>query len=388
MKGYGVAVSGLVVALTFALAGVAISEGLKADALESIEAGGDVYCTWDMFGLDAPVPREQAKKLEKIDGVIRAVPRIIGRVPLGDELVMVVGVPFAEIHGIAGLPDGESIAVEGAMPRSEADVLVGRELARIFDLKPGRSVALNAHTSRVFTVSGIVSATSLALPACWSPWIAKAIICDLEEAALLFGEREHIGDICLYTRAGYAPLVAEKVTHIDRRFRVQTKSQISSDIMHGMTLREGAFTVIWAVVLAVAVPSFAVMTYLGHTPRRREIGLLKAEGWQTRDVLEMVALENIILSVLTSAGSLLLALIWVRWLRAPLISSFLIADWHSQLAGQSQPAIPAFPAMTIPSRFMPLPILMSFTFSLVVTMTGSIYATWRTAITKPVEVLR
>ena len=356
------AVSGLIVALTFALSGVAISEGLKADALESIDAGGDVYCTWDMFGRNAPVPREQANKLQQIDGVIRAVPRIIGRIPLGDELVMVVGVPLAEIRG-------ETVAIEGSMPSSEADVLVGRELARIFDLTPGKSVALNAHTSRVFTVSGIVSATS-------SLWSAKAIICDLEEAAQLFGEREHIGDVCLYTRAGYAALVADKITHIDRRFRVQTKSQVSSYIMHGMTLREGAFTVIWAVVLAVAIPTFAIMTYLGHTPRRREIGLLKAEGWKTSDVLEMVALENVILSVLASAGALLMAMIWVRCLRAPLISSFLIAE------------LPSFPEMTIPSRFMPLPPLMSFAFCLVVTMTGSIYATWRTAITKPVEVLR
>ena len=87
-------------------------------------------------------------------------------------------------------------------------------------------------------------------------------------------------------------------------------------------------------------------------------------------------MENIVLSILASAGSLLLALIWVRWLRAPLIGSFLIAD------------LPLFPAMVIPSRFLPVPVFMSFAFSLVVTMTGSVYATWRTAITDPVEVLR
>lgn len=356
------AVSGLVLALTFALSGVAISEGLKAEALEAVEVGADVYCTWDMFGRDAPVPREQAARLQAIDGVTRAVPRIIGRVRLGDELVIVVGVPFAEIHG-------QSIAIEGRMPESEADVLVGRELARSLGLTPGKSIALSANTSRVFTVAGIVSATS-------SLWSSKAIVLELDEAEALFGERAHVSDVCLYTRAGYASLVAEKVARMDRRFRVQTKSLVSSYVMHGMTLREGAFTVVWAVVLAVAIPSFAVMTYLGQTPRRREIGLLKAEGWRTIDVLEMVAMENLVLSILASAGSLLLALIWVRWLRAPLIGSFLIAE------------LPLFPAMVIPSRFLPVPVLMSFAFSLVVTMTGSVYATWRTAITNPVEVLR
>ncbi len=44
--------------------------------------------------------------------------------------------------------------------------------------------------------------------------------------------------------------------------------------------------------------------------------------------------------------------------------------------------------MEIPSQFLALPFLLSLTFSLAVTMTGSIFTTWRTAISRPVEVLR
>ena len=71
-----------------------------------------------------------------------------------------------------------------------------------------------------------------------------------------------------------------------------------------------------------------------------------------------------------------LAVIWVRVLRAPLIASFFLAE------------LPQFPGMAIPARFLPLPPLLALMFSLVVTMTGSIYTTWRTAIARPVEVLR
>jgi ABC-type antimicrobial peptide transport system permease subunit len=170
--------------------------------------------------------------------------------------------------------------------------------------------------------------------------------------------------------------VAESVERIDRRYRVQTQGLVSSYVMRGMTMREGIFTVLIALALALAIPSFAIMTYLGHTPRRREIGLLKAEGWRTVDVLEMVGFENVIVSLVVAAGSLLVAMVLVLGLRAPLIASFFLPD------------LPAFPEMDIPAHFSPLPAALALMFSLVVTMSGSVFATWRTAITRPAEVLR
>ena len=361
-RGYAIAASGLLLPLTLLLSGVAISEGLKSEALASVRAGANVYCTWDMFGRDAPLPVEKAALLKNISGVIRAVPRIIGRVRLGGELAIVVGVPLAQLKA-------QPIVVEGTLPQRDAEVLIGHELARSLGLTPGMQIALEGETIRLFTISGVVASTS-------SLWSAKTIVCDLKEAAIVFNEHEHVSDVCLYTRPGYDALVAETVERIDPRYRVQTQALVSGYVMRGMTVREGVFTVLFALALGLAIPSFAIMTFLGHTPRRREIGLLKAEGWRTVDVLEMVGFENLIVSLLVAVGSLLLAMFWVRILRAPLIAPFFLAD------------LPAFPDMNIPASFSPIPPLLALMFSLVVTMTGSIYATWRTAITRPVEVLR
>lgn len=361
-RGYAVAAAGLVLGLTLLLSGVAISSGLQADALASIRSGANIYCTWDMFGRDGAVPVAKIAPLGDIAGVIRVVPRIIGRVRLGDQLAVVVGVPLDRLAD-------QPIAVEGALPRSKREVLIGHELSRALGIVPGMTVALEADSIRLFTVAGVVSETS-------SLWSAKAIVCDIDEAAIVFGEDAHVSDVCLYTRPGYENLVAEAVERIDRRYRVQTKALVSSYTLRGMTVRGGVFTVLAALALALAIPSFAIMTYLGHTPRRREIGLLKAEGWRVADVLEMVALENLLVSLLAAGGSMLLAVVWVRVFRAPLIASFFLAE------------LPLFPNMIIPSRMMPLPPVLALVFSLVITMTGSIYATWRTAVTRPVEVLR
>jgi len=361
-RGYFVAALGLVAGLTLLSSGVAVSEGLKREALASVASGADVYCTWDRFGRDAPVPVSALSSLEEIEEVRRVVPRIIGRVRLGDELPIVIGIPLAEL-------ELHPIAVEGRLPSSGAEVLIGHELARAVGLGPGSRIALDADSVRLFQVAGVITSTS-------SLWSAKAIVCDIDEAAVVFGDSEHVSDVCLYTRPGYEQLVGEQVERIDRRFRVQTKALVERYVARGMTRREGVFTILLAVALALAIPTFAITTYMGHTPRRREIGLLKVEGWRTSDVLEMVAFENLIVSLIAAAGSTLAAVVWVRVLHAPLIAPFFLTD------------LGAFPEMSIPARFLPLPLALALIFSLVVTMTGSIYTTWRTATARPVEVLR
>jgi ABC-type lipoprotein release transport system permease subunit len=255
------------------------------------------------------------------------------------------------------------------MPAGGDEVLIGCELARALELKPGATIALESDTIRLFKVAGVIGATS-------SLWSAKAIVCDLDEAALVFGDTQHVTDACVYTRAGYAERVAEDALRLDPRFRAQTKPFVASYVASGMTLREGLFTALFALALALAIPSFAVLSYMGASPRRREIGLLKSEGWSTFDVLEMVALENLLVSLFAAGAALLIALVWLHALRAPWIASLFLAE------------LPAFPEIAIPSRFLPLPALLALVFSLVVTMTGSIYTTWRTSITRPVDVLR
>ncbi len=362
LRTYGVASLGLILPLVLLLSGVAISEGLKLDALAAVDAGADLYCTWDVFGRDAALPRDRMEALSEIAGVQRVVPRIIGRVRVADQFVMVIGLPPEVLSD-------ERWPISGSAPRRSAEVLIGHELARAVGWRVGSRIVLDAQALRVFTVSGIVDRTS-------ALYSSKAIMCGIDEAAIVFGEAGLVSDVCLYTRAGYEGLIAEEIGRIDARYRVQTKMLVRQYVGHGMTVREGIFSLMFALGLALAIPTFAVLTYQGSTPRRREIGLLRLTGWRVVDVLEMVVLENVIVSVLSAGVALLLSLIWVTVFRAPLVAPFLIAD------------LPTFPEMDIPSRFAPLPAFLAVMFCVVVTMTGSVFSTWRTSLARPVEVLR
>jgi ABC-type antimicrobial peptide transport system permease subunit len=103
---------------------------------------------------------------------------------------------------------------------------------------------------------------------------------------------------------------------------------------------------------------------------------MKATGWQIQDVLELVAIENLILSLTAASLAILLAFFWLKVFNGALVAQFFVAE------------IDLLPRFQVPSRFLPLPCLFSFFFSIILTMTGSLYSTWRTAIIPPAEAMR
>lgn len=357
---YLIASVALITGLTLLLATVAVSEGMKTQALRAVRSGADIYCTWDYFGRPGPFPRSEIETLSSIAGVTRTIPRIIGRTQVGEELAIVVGIP---LHSLSD----EKIQLSGTLPVPNPDrpqVLIGYELARHLNLNVGDRLTLQNVSSIVFQVAGITKTTS-------SLWSAKAIVCDINEAVILFDEPSHVSDVCLYTLTGAERRTQEIVQRTHDRVKAQTQEQVRNYVTLGMTLREGVFSGLFILALVLAIGSFSVITYHGFAPRRREIALLKAEGWNTTEIIEMIVVENTFVSFLSTALSLILAIIWVRIFRAAMIAPVLIAE------------LPLFPEMDIPAIFTPLCPILATLFSLVVTMSGSIYTTWRTA-TAPV----
>lgn len=364
-RGTLVAASGLVVVLTLLVAGFAISEGQRAESLAALDAGPGVFCTWDVFGRDAAVPLEAVGRLASVGGVQRIVPRVVGRIDLDGRIATVLGVPLSELRR----EDVVRVQVDGALPSAPDEVLVGVELARALGLKVGSTLALDAHLLRLFTVSGITHSTA-------PLWSAKAIVCDLTEAQQVFGDDQHVSDVCVYVRDGSEGLVAEAIQREDRRFRVQTRDLVARFFVRGHELRGGTFAALFAVALALAVPTFATLSYLGATPRRREIGLLKAEGWSTAEVLEMVALESALVGLGVATLAFALAVFFVRVLGAPLLATYFVAD------------LGAFPEARIPARFTPAMLIAAVALGVTVTLSGSLWTSWRTARTRPIEVLQ
>ena len=104
--------------------------------------------------------------------------------------------------------------------------------------------------------------------------------------------------------------------------------------------------------------------------------MLRVVGWQSSEIIEMVAWENLVLSLMGACIAFLASFVWIRLLNGLFIAQFFIAETG---------LVPDFP---VPSRFLPLPLFFSFLLALLLTMTGSLYNTWRLATIAPAEAIR
>jgi ABC-type antimicrobial peptide transport system permease subunit len=205
-----------------------------------------------------------------------------------------------------------------------------------------------------------------------------------EDASHFFLMEGKATDILIYTRPGYATKLAEKIQtewavnekSMDPPLRVQDKRLVKRYFLRGYNYRTGVFTALYMVVFALAIPAILVTSGFGLTERKREIGIYKATGWQTFDVLEMVALENLTLSLTGAPIAILLSFVWLKVFNGAFIAQFFIAEVG---------LVSRFP---VPSRFVPLPIIFSFFFAVILTMVGSLYSTWRTSIIPPSEAIK
>src|SRR5262249_44355838 len=140
--------------------------------------------------------------------------------------------------------------------------------------------------------------------------------------------------------------------------------------------REGIFTLHFVLAFVVGILVLLVTSGVGLSERRREVGILKATGWQTDEVLLRSLTESFALSLAGACVALLLAWGWLRFLNGYGIASLFLDG-----AG----AAPEFP---VPFELAPVPILLAFVLSFVIVLTGTLYSTWRAAIALPLEAMR
>ena len=354
----------IIAILTPFLAAIAISEGVRRQSMASVAAGGDLYLTFDEFGRNTAIPLKYLDEVKKIYGVTRVIPRIIGRGYVQDKLAVIVGIDKEN------LPKSVS-CVSGRMFEQAGEVVVGIDLARHFKLQPGDQFSMRCQQRKLFNVVGIFSADA-------GIWSAALIFMPFKDAAELFGKQGVATDFQIYSLPGHNSEIASDLYGIfqNEPYRVQDKLTVELYFKKGFMLKEGIFSALYVIAFALGIPAILVASGFGLSERKREIGIMKATGWHTLEVLELISFEQLLISVLGATIALLLSITWIKWFNGVCIAQFFIAE-----AGM-------LPAFTLPSQFLPLPFFLSFFFSLLLTMVGSIYSSWRASTEPPVASMK
>jgi ABC-type lipoprotein release transport system permease subunit len=347
------------------LAALSISEGIKLQSKISVDEGADFYVTGDSAGSSAPLPLSDLDRFRKISEIDRIVPRIVGRAYLKERTVAIVGMP----DGI--LPD--SLLITGGRSiKNRGEVVVGSTLGKQYGLTPGSKFYMPINRWKKFTVVGSFSSKS-------SMWSSNLIYMSLDDAGDLFRMKGLATDFLVYAKPKQSAVVGIYLQLENQKnppIRIQSRELVNSYFQRGFESRSGVFTAFYIAAFALAIPLVFILTGLGWTERRKEIGTLKAVGWQTLDIVEITLWENIFVSIFSACLAIMAAFIWIR-----VFNGFFIAQFFIGESG----IIPAFP---LPARFVPIPAFLSFLLAFTLTMTGSLYNAWRMASTPAAETMR
>ncbi len=342
---------------------IAVSEGVRSQSMVSIEGGADLYVSRSQYGRNGPVALEQLSRFEEIPGVTKVMPRIVGRTYIGEELVVVVGIDSTDFF-----PPAES------QKDQAVQAVLGRSLADRLELRVGSELRFSLFPPLPFEVTKIIDPDS-------SLWSGAMIIIPFHAAEQIFKLPGYASEILIYCRPGTEDQIAELLNSLGKPWemvpplRIQTKKIVRQFVNRGFDLQAGVFFMFYVTAFALSIPALLILSGFGRGARKREIGILKATGWQTLEVMELTCFENLILALGGSLSALLLAMVWLRLGNGIGIAPLFIS-------GSSW--IPDFP---VPALFTPMPALFSFLFGLVLTMLGTIISTWKTAVTPPMTTM-
>ena len=247
--------------------GVAISEGIRADAALSVSEGADLYLTLDQFGRNGPVPLKYLPAFRRSPNITAVIPRIVGRAttvvgspdgqPADTTLVVILGL---EPEQMKSAPWRET-AGQWNGPR-DGEVMVGAALADHFMIQSGQQITLKVGD---VTMSFRVSAV---FPREATIWSAQLVCMTLEDAGKLFGLPGYASDFSIYCRPGPGNIQAVRQDSYsilgDIPYRLQTKNgEVASYLDKGFRQQQGIFTVLFLGAFAVGIPALLIASGLG-----------------------------------------------------------------------------------------------------------------------------
>jgi ABC-type lipoprotein release transport system permease subunit len=369
----------VIVVLVPYLVGLGISYGVQEEAELSIRLGPDLYVTGSRFGRDAPVPLAAVASIRDLDGVTDVVPRIVGGLALGKdrESAILVGIPLKNMPRAVH-------CISGRLPRAGSvnELVFGSGLARKLHLEVGSVLPPFYHNRKGEKLSRVVGIFRSDV----SLWQTNLIFTTFASSAAIFDQPNLATGLLVRCRPGYAGRVADAIRGMGAfpsgavrgniRPHIIARQDLEAMLPAGLLHREGIFDLHFLLAFAVGILVVLVTSGFGLGERRREVGILKATGWQTDEVLLRGLVEALVLSVTAAAVSVLLAFVWLKGLNGWWIAGIFLAG-----AGVA-------PDFTVPFQLAPVPALLAFVTSFVVVLSGTAYSTWRAATVPPREALR
>lgn len=342
--------------LVFLLASVSFfTHALKREAAIVLSETPEIIVQRMAAGRHELIPAHYAVKLQTIRGVQEARGRLWGYY-------------FDPVSGA-----NFTVIADENFSHKPGEIILGKGISRIRQAFPGDMIPLRGYDGNIlpFLVADILSSDSELVS-------ADLILVSEGDFRLLFGTLSGFySDMTLSVRnQKEIPTIASKVTVLFPDARVITKNEILRTYDSIFNWRSGILVVILS-VCAFAFVIFAWDKASGlSADEKKEIGILKAIGWETSDVLLMKFWEGTIVSLTSFLSGVLLAYVHVFFTPAMLFEPVL-KGWSV-----------LYPKFRLVPFVDPYQIATLFFLTVVPYTVATIIPSWRAATIDPDSVMR
>lgn len=360
--------------LVFLFTSVLLLTGaIKKEAQRGVNALPDIIIQKLTAGRQVPIPVSYEKRLNGIFGIQRIEPRIWG---------YYFDSPTQANYTIIGYDSHKMwdkelglIVNRGEKGASleKGEAILGVGVAKAKHLKPGQQFGLHTpdFKSRSFDVVGrFKAATNL--------HTYDVILLSTEDTRAILGvEKRFATDLGVYVyNNNETTTIARKITKLLPGIRVVVKSQLARTYDTVYSWKSG----IILLALVSCLLAFAMMVWDKASglsaEEKREIGILKATGWDTSDILIMKFWEGLAISLPSFMLGLIASYIYTFFLGAPLLKH-LIIGWS---------------VLYPPFNFTPSvdlnQLLVLFSLTVIPYIISTIIPSWKAAIIDPDTVIR
>ena len=237
------------------------------------------------------------ERIEEISHVKRVIPRVWGYLPLKiegkDTAYTLMGLDLGQMIYDGNLPwtiEKGSFLVPG--DRNKA--VLGKGVALSFKADVGDRLLVEDTLGNKgeFEVVGIFNNTV-------QIYSTDLIIVSLPDAGEFFGYRkDEFSDLLVYADSPEnADLIAREIAGRFRNTRVLTGRALTDLVKEAFGRRGGTFQAMWLILLETVLLLVWAQSAHISVDVSREIGILKALGWQTGEIIEMRMMESLILGL-------------------------------------------------------------------------------------------
>ena len=266
-----------------------------------------------------------------------------------------------------------TLQVPSTASPAPGQAVIGAALARARGLVTGDVLSLRAFDGRpyAFTVAGVLDADSELVS-------ADLMLVNVADFRAFFGvDPGRYTDLALHvTNPREVRKVAEKVLQRLPGARVIARDEMRRTYEAAFNWRQGVLLTFLSTLMA----AFALLVWDKASglsaEERREIGILKALGWETGDVLRMKLWEGALLSMLAFLAGYTLAWLHVFYADAPLFTAVL-KGWSV-----------LYPHFTLAPQVDVAQIATLFFLTVLPFVAATVVPVWRAATLDPDEVMR